>query len=261
MFKNKYVLFATILAVVSSIFLIIGVGAGLWWLWERNLPISVLTVQGQATKKVQYDKVTVNLTISLVGSDVNSLNSEIDSKTNKIIEYLNKQGIQNNDIQTSKTSYPEYQPIVYSMPVRDGENTTQTRVETNFTVVFNNFKQDASLPNKVIAEATKLGVNRFGSFNYDFADNKKVCADLEDEATKDAFKIANDRIKALGGGRIVKKTVNLLNNCGNNNYPYPYATMGKADASAVSASSESAPSVLGGEQELTSTVDLTVEYK
>ena len=208
MFKNKYVLFATILAVVSSMFLIIGVGAGLWWLWERNLPISVLTVQGQATKKVQYDKVTVNLTISLVGSDVNSLNSEIDSKTNKIIEYLNKQGIQNNDIQTSKTSYPDYQPIVYSN-AKDEENEPQTRVETNFTVVFNNFKNDASLPNKVIAEATKLGVNRFGAFSYDFADNKKVCSVVEDEATKDAFKIANNRIKALGGGRIVKKTVNL----------------------------------------------------
>jgi uncharacterized protein YggE len=261
MFKNKYVLLATILAVVSSIFLIIGVGAGLWWLWERNLPISVLTVQGEATKKVQYDKVTVNLTISLVGSDVNSLNSEIDSKTNKIIEYLNKQGIQNNDIQTSKTSFPDYQPIVYSSPTKDGSDITQTRVETNFTVVFNNFKQDPSLPNKVIAEATKLGVNRFGAFSYDFEDNKKVCSDLEDEATKNAFKTANDRIKALGGGRIVKKTVNLLNNCGNNNYSYPYATIGKADIAPISVSGETAPSVLGGEQELTSTVDLTVEYK
>ncbi len=260
MFKNKLVLVATIIAIVASVFLIIGVGAGVWWLWDKNLPVSVLSVQGESSKKVKYDKVTINLTISLIGKDVSVLNSEIDTKTSKIIDYLKSQNISEDQIQTNKSSYPDYEMgYIYSAPdVSPKER--QTRVENNFIVTFTDFGSDNTKPNKVIAEVTKLGVNRFGSFNYDFNDNKKVCSDLENMAIEDAYNKAQDRVKALGGGRIVKKTTNLLSGCGGvNNYPMMYAT--KADVAASGPSQEIPPSVLGGEQEITSTIELTVEYK
>lgn len=264
MFKNPFVLISSILATIISLVLIIGTVTGIWWLWDRSLPISVLSVQGTASQKVKYDKVTLNLTISLVGSDVSLLNTEIDTKTTKIIDYLKLQGISENDIQTNKSSYPDYSTVIYDSSSKPNSSTqqgsNQTRVENNFIVILNDFGTDNSKPNKVIAEVTKLGVNRFGGFNYDFKDNKAICNNLENTATENAWQKAQDKIKALGGGRVVKKTTNFVSGCGNNNYPMMYNSMAKAEP-ITGTSQETPPSVLGGEQELTSSIELTVEYK
>lgn len=258
MFKNKLVILATIASVISILILTVGVSAGVWWLWDRSLPVSVLTVQGESSKKIKYDKVSINLTISIVGNDVSSLNSEIDTKTNKVINYLKSQNIAEDQIQTNKSSFPDYELNNFSEEL-DNKMPRQTRFESNFTITFIDFGQDKAKPNKVIAEVTKLGVNRFGGFNYDFNDNKKVCSDLENSAIEDGLKKAEDRVKFLGGSRITKKSVDLFSGCLDNQYStLPFATPGSQSENVQGITP---PPALGGEQEISRTVQLIIEYK
>ena len=288
--KSRFVLMAIIAATVIGLMLMLGVGAAVWYLIDKTTPVSVLSVQGKSSKKIAYDQVSVNLTISLVGSNVEALNTEIDTKTVKLLDYLKSQNVAENQIQTNKSSYPDYDqpnypidatnPMVSPVDLPEPTGFTppsiptnpiskpapvpserKTRVENNFIITFTDFAENPSKPNKVVSEATKLGVNRFGSFNYNFKDNKAVCQELENEATKDAFNRATDRIKSLGGGRIVKRTTNLLGSCGGSNYPIyeGYNMMAKVDS--IASSSNPVPTLLGGQQELFSMVELTVEYK
>jgi uncharacterized protein YggE len=255
-------------ALALLVLVILGV-AGLagFWLWDQTRPVSSISVTGTAKTKVKPNQAEITFYYSESGNDVNKLNQSVDQVTNKIKEALKRNGIEGADLVTNKNAYPDYSVVLPTvvdragLPVKPSDN-PPTKVEASFQIIFKKLQEDTTKPNKVLQEMTNLGVNRFDPLRYEIGDRTKVCNELQTKAIEDAYRRGGEQIQALGGGRIVRRQLQTGQDC-DNIFP-PYYAMGReAMTTGAPDSSEqnTPPEVNAGEQELTSQVSVTLDYK
>lgn len=282
-------LFALFILIIS-----IGLVGGTVYLfktYENSLPTSTITVTGTSEQKVMFDKATTTLYITQRGTDVNQLNGLVDKATIEVLNYLESQGVANDDIQSNKNSYPDYsmpEPLVpqltaesnqtqaspksdraavtistppsnpaTSMPVR-----TQARnmiVEASIKVVFDDISSDPSEPNQILNEVTRLGVTRYDNLMYEIQNKDTICEDLKNEAISDAIKKGRDTASALGGKKIIRYEVNQIQGC-DNGYLWPMLAR-SSEAVVDSTSVPTVPPIQPGQETVKGSVNLTLMFR
>jgi uncharacterized protein YggE len=248
-FMPKY--FVALLS-LFLLFVVALTSVGAFMIYDNTRPISTLSVTDTLKKKVKPDQATVQLFISQTGTDLVKMNKENDAITVKVIDFLIKSGVSKDKIKTNKNSYPDFG----IEPVIDGSKKPQLTVsETTIDVEFVNLNNN---PNAILDETLVLGVNRFGAFNYKTADIKKMCDALETEVEKSVKVKAEQKVENIGGKIIkIQYSQTFVNNCENNSMPY-YSSIKTGGGEFDGAQ---APDLMTGEQEISATANLNVEYR
>jgi len=260
--KNK---FWIILVSIISVSVVVIVGITFFIVRDNNAPTSKLTIQVQEKRKVTANTATINLTISETGTDTSKLNTSIDQKSQKVVNYLKSEGLAENDLQLNKNTYEDYGSIPFGPNgVVSPAAQNQLRSEANIQVIFKLDKVGKDKPNQVLQKTIELGVNRFNGYNYTIDNQDEICQEMKNKAVEKAVNQAKDQVKTLGGGRIVRSELN--NNqygCGNGFFN-PMAMTGSNEmfaTSKIADSQNNIPPILVGEQELNVNVEVSVEYK
>ena len=102
-------------------------------------------------------------------------------------------------------------------------------------------------------------MSRFDQLNYNVQNRKEICLELQAKAISDGYKRGEDQVKSLGGNRVVKREVQPVTDCLNQNLNYPVYKTSMAESG--SAGSSSAPSVSTGEEEILAQVNVILDYK
>jgi uncharacterized protein YggE len=263
--KNTFLNVSIIITLFSFLALTALIGGSIVYFqylrYQDGAKSSQINVTGSAEKKVKYDKITLSFTISKTGTDTTALNKTVDELTTKTQDILTKAGIKKNNIQTNKSSYPDYSNIYGVEPQKDGNTNKNTVFDVRFTVKIEDLQNNLDLPNTLTKQLTDLGINRFDPYQYEIADQKSICEELKTQAITDAREKGINQIKAIGGKKIVSTQIQAGgDSCDNIFYPIPYATLGKADAISAAPIS-STPEVITGEKTITQQVSVTFEYR
>jgi uncharacterized protein YggE len=254
--KFVWIVSVIILIVLCMFTLVIGLFG--YSIYQNIRPLSEVSVEGLAKKKVKYDEAKITYTVSEKGQDSVELNKTADEKTSKIVSYLMEQGIKEDLIQTNKNSYDNFYPDGnYTQPA----NTPQKIVDSTIEVTFIELQKNLELPGKITEKLLSLGINSFSNYIYKISNETEVCEELKNLAIKDAREKAILRVKSLGGSKIVKTQANDTSGCGQYQYYPAYASdvSAKIETGAV-ASSTSVP-VFTGQEEIQVTVQLVSQYR
>ena len=236
---SMFLLFVTILSSV-----------GAYIIYENTRPVSTISVTDVLKQKVKPDQATVQLFVSQSGTDVKKMNAENDAVTVKVTDYLIKNGVAKNKIKTNKNSFEEYS----SFSVDNSKPLPKTtRVENIIDVEFVNVENN---PNALLDETLSLGVSRFGQFSYKIKDVKTICDQLEVDVEKSVKAKAEQKINNLGGNAIkTQYGQTYTTGCENS-----LTAMPTYDAKTTFVDG-STPTVMTGEQEISATANLTIEYR
>jgi uncharacterized protein YggE len=237
-----------------SIFLLFAMAtlvAGSYLMYQNSKPFSSFVVTETVKQKVKPDQATVQLFISQAGIDVKKMNTQNDAITVKVTDYLIQKGIAKNKIKTNKNSFEEYNDFSSISSVSDQK---LTRVESIIDVEFVNLDNN---PNAILDETLALGVNRYGQFVYKTKDLKVVCDALETEAENKVREKAFKRGELFGNSQVRLQygqtyTTGCENSLGG---PAPMYDMKTAGIGGE------IPNIMTGEQEVSATANLNVEYR
>jgi uncharacterized protein YggE len=221
---------------------------------QDGKPTSRVSITGQAETKVKYAKATLRFYLTKKGEDVQKLNTEVDDQAKKITDFILSNNIAQSSIQTTKSSYPNYD---YST---GGSTQKGVVLEQQFTVKIENLQQNLNIPNTLTQGLIPLGVDRFDAYQYEVGNVNAVCEELKTKAIADARSKAISRIQALGGSTIVRTDVVDGGNCEQNIAPIPYF----ADAKSAAVSSEirtGGPDVFTGEKDLKQEIAVIYDYR
>lgn len=213
-------------------------------------PTNTFTVTGNAEKDLTADEATLRFYLRETGDDVPALNAALDAKIEEIKTYLTDSMIPSNQIQINKNSYQDYYWN------REGEEETPKQVvQGEFQVTIKNLEEQNT--NDIISQLVERGVKDIQPLQYELTNQELECEALVDIAIEDATAKAEKRLKAVGGDEIVRKSIQEDYGCGGN-YGYPIFF---AESAADTASSEPAPDVLQGQEKLSTSVSMVVEYR
>ena len=250
--------FLPIFFVFSLIFLMLLGAISVYIFWQSNQTENSLQVQSVSRKKVSPDKIILNFALLKNGSEVDKLNQEADKKTKQIIAYLESVGVDRKDIVTRKNSYTDFQPA------SPGETRTMREkhnLSVNFELTLKNLENNFELPNQILQEVSQLGVNQFGWNDYQISNQAEICQELETQALEKARDLAEKRVKALGGGRIVSIQVSNLYGCDDGVVSMPFSGRDMAISESQPSTTSPAPEVLTGTKELQARAVIKVYYK
>jgi uncharacterized protein YggE len=235
------------------LFVVALTSVGAFMIYDNTRPISTLSVTDTLKKKVKPDQATVQLFISQTGTDLVKMNKENDAITVKVTDFLIKSGVSKDKIKTNKSSYPDYSFESATDTTKAPKLTVaETTMDVEFVSLDNN-------PNAILEKTVELGVTKYGQFSYKTKNVKDLCDALETEAEKSAKAKADNKVSNLGG-KIVKIQYNttFTSNCGENS-SLPYNSTTKSDD--FNFSQSEAPELMTGEQEISATANLNVEYR
>jgi uncharacterized protein YggE len=237
--------------VLLSLFLIFVVGltsVGAYFMYQNTRPTSTVMVTDTVKQKVKPDQATVQLFVSQAGTDIKKMNAENDIITSKVTDYLVAKGVTKNKIKTNKNSFEEYSDFT---SISSLSSEKQTRVESIIDVEFVNLDNN---PNAILDGTLALGVTRYGQFNYKTKDLKVVCDQLEIDAEKSVKNKADQKVSTLNG-TIVKTQLSQTYTVGCDGSLNP---MPIYDAKSMSGEIQN---LITGEQEISATASLNVEYR
>jgi uncharacterized protein YggE len=243
----------TVLLSLFLLFIVALTTTGAYLMYENTRPTSTISVTDILKQKVKPDQATVQLFVSQSGTDIKKMNAENDSITTKVTDYLIQSGIAKNKIKTNKNSYPDYNYGFSSLSSTENQKPeNRTVVESIIDVEFINLDNN---PNAILDETLTLGVNRYGQFNYKTKDLKAICDQLEIDVEKTVKIKADQKIKNLGGS-VVKTQYGqtYTAGCDGSFNPVPVYNEKMATDSMI-------PNVMTGEQEVSATANLNVEYR
>jgi uncharacterized protein YggE len=228
---------------------------GAYYVYENTRPTSTISVTDILKQKVKPDQATVQLFISQSGTDIKKMNTENDVVTVKVTDYLIQNGVAKNKIKTNKNSYPDYNYGYSSLPsIENQKSENRTVVESIVDIEFVNLDNN---PNAILDETLALGVNRYGQFNYKTKDLKAICDQMEIDVEKSVKVKADQKVKNLGG-TVVKTQYGQTYTTGCDNSLGGMIPMYDAKSAAMGGA---IPSVMTGEQAVSATASLNVEYR
>lgn len=210
----------------------------------------VISVTGTGEIYVTPDIGLVSISVETTDKDVSKATSDNSEKMNAIITYLKGTGIEEKDIKTTSFSiYP-----VYSWEDKTGKRNLDTyQVSQVLEVKI----RDLSKVGDIISKSTELGANNVSSLSFTVDDDEKVKEQAKEEAIKNAKEKAKALEKALG-----VHLVKIVNFSEGTIYPaydsYYKAASGMGGAEMLSSV---APTVMTGQNKITSTVTITYSVR
>ena len=170
---------------------------------------------------------------------------------NKVTDYIKKQGIDSQDIQTSELYVAPKYNYTNGQNSIIGYQATQT-----VTVKIKKLDASKAVLEKIISEVINYGANSIQGVNFSISDTKK----LKESARIDAINNAKDKAKSLAfaANLSLGKIVNVIEAGDDNIYPSPRAMMGLNAAQVKSV----APNIELGSEDITGNITLLFEvYK
>lgn len=215
-----------------------------------------IVVSGSGEAYAKADMATVSFTIENTAGDVKSAQTKTTDSTNKAIDFLKTQNIQESDIQT--TSYnvsPQYSYDrgCYSYPCPPVQNPKITGYQVSNTIEVKVRAIDTV--GDVLKGLGDLGITQLYGPNFGLADDDAVKSEARTNAIMHAREQAESIADALHVhlGRVISFT--------ENSSPMPmYFSEAKALSSADSGSAP-APTIAPGENKVTSDVSVTYEIR
>lgn len=139
-------------------------------------------VKGLAERVVKSDEAIWTLNIKLVNSELPALYQAIDDAQGKTRQFLNKQGIKDNEISTNPVSVTDNQSVSYNQ----NQDMPRYSADTGLTVSTKNIDQVAAAVQKT-GELVQQGIVVTSSnVLYRFSDLNAVKPGMLDEATQSA---------------------------------------------------------------------------
>lgn len=225
---------------------------------DNSRPTSSITVTGTAKQKVKPDTAIATFIYTQKGSDSKKLNEDADKTITKISEYLQKNGISNENIVSNKSSYTSYYPI----PGDPRGSTEELTTDVTYEVTFDEIDKDPAKPNTILNGLVDLGVNRYYGFRYLFKNNESICKELEIKAIENGYTQAQRSIDALGKNKIISREVTeSVGGCGGFDVYPIYSKEVGVSTSPDSLTDSIPPQLDAGEQELTHSVKVKVTYR
>ena len=238
-----------------GVFLIVASIAGLifgWSIYQHTRITSSpnrLTVTGEGKAYAKSDVAILELSVVTQNKDVKLVQTENDSKMQKVVNFLKESGIEEKDIKTTQYNLqPQYdyswcrtsETPVYCPPKLVDYILTQT-LEVKI--------RDFAKIGDIVGNLTSVGVNQISSINFTIENIDEIMA----QARKQAIEKAQSKALAISQATGVKlgKIVEISEG---NNYNPPLRTMMAKDVS----ENVSAP-IEAGTNEITLNVSLTYE--
>lgn len=221
-----------------------------------------LAVAGEGKTTVRPDVAVFTAGVVTQAGKVNDAQAENTRKSNAIIDFLKKRGVEEKDIKTTEYNiYPQYQssfppPCVAPGPcpltsIRPPE-TVSYQVRQTIQVKV----RDLGKVDDLLAGVVSAGANEVGSITFKVDDPDAARATARKKAIDNAM--AKAQILANDLGVRLKKIVAYSDE--STNYPPPYIVNGLAEAKGIAAAAPG-PQVQPGEQEVTANVTIIYEFR
>ncbi len=241
-----------ILYFLLAIFIIILIGAtsfGAFFLYQKTLPTSTITLSETVKKTIKPDSGSVSLYVNSDGTDVKKLNSDNDVVVSKVVDYLISSGISKDKIKSNKNSYQDqiYDPSGISKD-------KIYRMNSNIDISFENLNLDI---NSILQKSLEYGVSSFGQVNFEIKDQQKVCEELQNEAENKLREKITQKSNNLGF-KVASVQYTQGYDCNNGGmYPMPMYAKSASDSSGVIGENV----LSGGQKELNYTATANITYR
>ncbi len=253
--------FAAVALIALSVFLFVEALAalkGYRYIGSGVTATNSITVSGEGEVFAVPDTATFSVTVQEEAKQVADAQDVATKKSNDIVAYLKKEGIEEKDIKTTDYSvYPQYDYIQVACSGGYCPGGRQElrgfQVSQTLTVKVRDTKKAGDL----LSGVGGLGASSVSGLSFTIDDEDALKAEARDKAIAQAKEKAEALADSLGVE--VVRVVGFYENEGG--YPAPYAYgMGGAermDASATKAS----PELPAGENKITSNVNITYEIR
>jgi uncharacterized protein YggE len=206
-------------------------------------------VQGTGKSIVSPDIAKIDLGIEETGTNLKTVQDDVDKKSQSLVDQIKKLGIDANDIKTiSYSIYPQYD---YTTP---SQQITGYQVSTEYEVTIRDFTKI----NDILATATSYGANSIGNVTFDLSD------DLKNQKMEEARvqAVADAKTKAEGlakvAGITLGKIINVSETTPSNIQPLMLPVTG---GGGTLDKTVTPPSVESGTTELDVTISLSYEVR
>jgi uncharacterized protein YggE len=221
---------------------------------------NTITVNGESERFVAPDLATVMFTVSKEGNTASAAQEAATQITNRALAYLEGEGIEEKDIQTSSYSvYPKYEyPNRICLPeyCPPQGNPEIVGYEASQTVTVK--VRDIDAAGTVLAGLGDTGVTNLSGPNFTVEDEEDIRREVRKEAIADAKEQARELARDLGV-RLVR-----IVSFSDGGYYQPYYSReayGMGGADAAMATNAPAPELPAGENRIFSQVSITYEIR
>ncbi|MBI2670246.1 MAG: SIMPL domain-containing protein [Candidatus Yanofskybacteria bacterium] len=245
------------LVIIFAVFLLVSINQKL----NTAATTNTVSFSGEGKVMAKPDIAMVEFSIITEATTSKAAQDDNSKKSQKVTDFLKKQGIEDKDIKTTSYSiYPKYsypRPVIYNQsepsilpPERDGQpKIVGYQVTQSFQVKVRNFDKLSGIVDGLVS----VGVNNVNNLGFSVEDLEKLKSEARAKAIADAKKKA-DELKSQIGIRL-GKIVNFSEGFGG--YPGIYY----AKAEDMGGGDVSGPSLPPGEDEITVNVTLTYQIK
>ncbi len=209
-------------------------------------PRQTMSITAQGKVNGTPDIATVRIGVVTEGATAIDVKNKNNQKTNQLIDFIKKQDIDKQDIQTSEYySSPKYN-YVNGQSNMVGYSATQT-----ITVKFHDIDKSQLQLEKTLDGAINNGANQIQGINFSFSNSDA----LKNEARKQAIEKAKQKAKDLArdAGLHLGRIINVVEITDASNQPYPVAM------SYARAKTSTPPDIQPGVQEVIENITLIFE--
>lgn len=225
-------------------------------------PSDTIQVEGEGEVTAVPDTATFSVTVQDTASDVQTAQTKATDQGNAIVKYLESQGIDSTDIQTTDYEIdPQYSYSQAPCPIspNDGtaiycpsgkQNLTGYQVSETFSVKVS----DTSKAGTLLAGVGSQGASSVSGLSFTVSDQDQLQEQAQQKAIAEAQGKAQALAKSLG-----VQLVGIVGFTENNNNPGPYPMAFATNASVGEAAS--APSIQTGQNTIKDDVTVTYEIQ
>jgi uncharacterized protein len=238
------------LLIVFVAFLIVNEGYKIGQNFNQG-PENTISISAEGKVSATPDTATVNLGILVEGDTAEEVQDESSEKINKVVAFVEGQGINENDIQTSGFNInPRYN-------YTDGKSKIiGYQASQSVVVKIKNIDESSELVGQILSGATDNGANQINGVSFGLDDPDE----LKNQARKLAIANAKEKASELAkeAGLKLGKIVSLSESGGNT--PFPYVERSVSSDLGIGGGGV-APNIQPGSQEITQTMTITFELR
>lgn len=216
----------------------------------NSLMLSSQTLKISATGKVTSvpDVATVTIGVMTQGTTAEDTKNKNNQKINQVISFIKQQGINAEDIKTSRFDFSPRYDYINNQNAITGYQANQAVI-----VKVKNIDESQDQLEKILAGVIANGANQIQSLNFDFSDPEQLSISARKlaiaHAKQKAYELSKESHLKLG------RLINVIETPTSNFRPMPFVSLNTAQAKSV------APNVEPGSQEVVESVDLIFEVR
>ncbi len=216
-----------------------------------NSRVATISVSGQAKKSVTPDVAELSFGVMAEAREAKTAQDEAAKKNNAVIDFLKQSGVEEKDITSNVSLYPNYgnRATVTCFGCAVNQEIIGYTASYQLQVTMRNLDQVGTL----VAGVTKLGVNNMNGPVFTVDDEEAYKADLRAEAIADA----EAKAERLAGDLDVKivRVIDFNESGGPIYYGKAMSLEGGMGGDSV------VPEILPGQNEIVSSVQITYEVR